>query len=378
MSKDSSELAVQFLLMSGLAEISFNPALPDGLTFLDKASQVEIKITPAKAEIDAFRPLVCRAYVSLPSSAAAHKFIASLLQKKFEVYDGMPITLPYSRYDHTVINENGTIAEGFGVPFELYPPEVQVLCDTARDLLTKAAERFVRLLRWQQDLDGPHWVFNGDPALYWKVDGENYWIVGFRVQEGTGNSPAGIEWKDEDRADLERIWNDASAEESVAHELLREAKVLQHNSPRSSFLIATAALEVGVKAYVAHVSPDTGWLLSELPSPPISKILRAYIPELQKSHGQTLDYWDKLKPLFKRVEGHATTRNKLIHTGKIKIKSDELNSYIQDVSDLLYLFDVLRGHEWAKQNLTYTLRSLLGWSASRRTRFKVIMRTGGL
>jgi hypothetical protein len=54
MSKDSSELAVQFLLMSGLAEISFNPALPDGLTFLDKASQVEIKITPAKAEIDAF------------------------------------------------------------------------------------------------------------------------------------------------------------------------------------------------------------------------------------------------------------------------------------------------------------------------------------
>jgi hypothetical protein len=136
-SKDSSELAVQFLLIGDLAEISFNPALPDGLTYLDEASQVEIKIAPAKAEIDAFRPLICRAYVSLPCSAAAHKFIASLLQKKFEVYDGMPITLPYSRYDRAVINENGTIAEGFGVPFELYPPEVQVLCDTARDLLKR-------------------------------------------------------------------------------------------------------------------------------------------------------------------------------------------------------------------------------------------------
>lgn len=159
---------------------------------------------------------------------------------------------------------------------------------------------------------------------------------------------------------------------------MREAKALECNSPRSSFLIATAALEVGVKAYVSHVSPDTSWLLSELPSPPISKILRAYVPELQKNHGRPLEYRNKLRPWFNRVEGHATTRNRLIHTGKIKITSGELNSYLQDVSDLLYLFDVLRGHEWAKQNLSYTLRNVLGWPPSRRTRFKVTMRTGGL
>jgi hypothetical protein len=376
MSINATELTVQFLLTGEPAEIIFNPALPGGLSFLDRTSQVEIKITPP--ESGPSRPLTCKAFVSLPTCTAAHKFIASLLKKKFEVYDGMPITLPYDRYGRTVIDENGAIAEGFGVPFELYPPEVQVLCDTARDLLSKAAERFVRLLRWQQNLDGPHWVFDGNPALYWKIDGKSYWIVSLRAQEGTGNSPAGIEWKDEDRADLDRIWNDALAEEAVAHELLREAKVLECNSPRSSFLIATAALEVGVKAYVSHVSPNTSWLLSELPSPPISKILRAYIPELQKAHGRPLDYWYKLKPLFKRVEEHAKTRNTLIHTGKIQIKSDVLNSYLQDVSDLLYLFDVLKGHEWAKQNLSSTLSSLLGWPPSRRTRFKVTMRAGGI
>jgi hypothetical protein len=372
-SKNSEKPIVHFLLMGGLADISFNPALPEGLRFVDEGSGVEIRITPAKPESDPFRPLICRAYVSLPTSRSAHKFIASLIARNFEKYDGMLITLPYSRRDQMLIDANGAISEGFGVPFELYPPEVQALCDTAKGLLSGVAERFARLLRWQQNLDGPHWVFASEPPLYWKTEGESYYIVGLRAQGGISNSPAGIEWKDEDRADLEGVWGDASAEEGIAHELLREAKVLQENSPRSAFLIAAAALEIGVKTYVGHVSPDTRWLMSELPSPPIHKILRSYIPELQKSHGRPLDYWDKLKPVFRRVEGYATTRNKLVHTGTIKITPEDLNSCLQDVSDLLYLFDVMRGYEWAKHNLSHTMLSTLGWPSSRRTRFIVQM-----
>jgi hypothetical protein len=245
-------------------------------------------------------------------------------------------------------------------------------------MLTKSAERFIRLLRWQQNLDGPHWVFDGNPALYWNLEGGSYRIVGFRVQEGVVNGPAGIEWKDEDRADLESVWQDVAAEESIAHELLREARALQHNSPRSAFLIATAAMEVGVKAYIAYVSPDTSWLLSELPSPPIPKILRSYIPEIERKRGNALEFWDKLRPLFRRVEGHATTRNKLVHTGAIAIDPKDLTSYLQDVSDLLYLFDVMRGYEWGKHNLSSTMRVALGWPPSRRKRFIVLFRSGGL
>jgi hypothetical protein len=240
--------------MGGLADISFNPALPEGLQFTDTSSGVKILIT---ADSDGFKPLTCRAYFSLPTSASAQKFIASILERKFEAYAGMPIKLPHLRGEQTVIEANGNIADGFGVPFEFYPPEVQSLCDAAREQLLKTSERLVRLIRWQQNLDGPHWLFAHNPPLYWKIGGDNYWAVGLRRQEITANSPAGIEWKEADRGDLAIVWNDASAEEGLAHELLREAKVLQENSPRSSFLIATTALEVGVKAYVAHVSPDT-------------------------------------------------------------------------------------------------------------------------
>lgn len=377
-SKNSEEPIVHFLLMGRLADMSFNPALSEGLRFVDQASGVEIRITPAKPESDPFKPLICRACLSLPSSAHAHKFVASLIGRNFEKYDGMPITLPYSRRDQMLIDANGAISEGFAVPFELYPPEVQALCDTAKGLLSSVAERFARLLRWQQNLDGPHWVFASEPSLYWKTKEESYHIVGFRAQGGISNSPAGIEWKDGDRADLAGVWGDASADEGIAHELLREAKVLQENSPRSAFLIAAAALEIGVKTYAGHVSPDTLWLLSELPSPPIHKILRSYIPELRKSHGGPLEYWDKLKPVFKRVEGYATTRNKLVHTGMIKINPEDLSSCLQDVSDLLYLFDVLRGYEWAKHNLSHEMLTTLGWPSSRRTRITVKMLVGGV
>lgn len=368
MSENPAEPLVHFLLIGDLAEISFNPALPEGLQFADPSSGVKILVT---AGSDAFRPLTCKAYMSLPTSARAYKFIASLLEQKFEAYAGMPITLPHSRGEQTLIDANGVIAEGFGVPFEFYPPEVQSLCDTAREQLLKTSERLVRLIRWQQNLDGPHWLFTHNPPLYWKIGGDDYWIVRFRRQQITANSPAGIEWKEADQADLAIVWNDVSAEEGLAHELLREAKVLEGSSPRSAFLIATTALEVGVKAYVAHVSPDTTWLLAELPSPPIHKILRAYIPELQKRQGRPLGYWEKLKPLFNRVAEHAVTRNRLVHAGTIEIKPEVLSEYLRDISDLLYLFDILRGHEWAKHNLSHSLLTVLGWPPSRRTRFIV-------
>jgi hypothetical protein len=363
--------------MGGLAGISFNPALPDGLTFPDSPSGIEISIKPGRPDSSAFGPLVCRAYANLPVSTAAHKFISSLLTGKFEAYDEMPVELPYEQNGRVVIAADGSISEGFGVPFELYPSDVQALCDTASEILLQKASRLIRLLRWQQNLDGPHWVFDGDPALYWNVGGGSYQTVGFRTEERIGASPAGIEWNAADRADLESVWDEPSSEESVAHELLREAKVLQEHSPRSAFLVATSALEVGVKAYVAYLSPDTSWLLSELPSPPIHKILKSYVPELHQQRGMPIGYWDKLKPWFKRVESGATTRNRLVHTGAVQIGPKDIASYVQDVSDLLYLFDILRGREWAKHNVSSAMRIALGWPSSRRTRYIVLMRAGG-
>jgi hypothetical protein len=71
------------------------------------------------------------------------------------------------------------------------------------------------------------------------------------------------------------------AEEPVAHELLREAEDNTGSNPRSALVLATAALEVGVKAYVAALIPDTRWLAFNAPSPPVALLLNRYLPTLK-------------------------------------------------------------------------------------------------
>jgi hypothetical protein len=124
-----------------------------------------------------------------------------------------------------------------------------------------------------------------------------------------------------------------------------------------------------VKIHISNIAPITTWLLMELPSPPIFKIIRTYIPQLHKEHGLELPKWGQLAPLFKIVQNFVEYRNKLTHTGPMPEGSIEgLNEFLRVVSDLLYIFDVLEGHEWAKENVRFTTCEKLGWQTKGRGR----------
>jgi hypothetical protein len=121
---ESDAVKVDFLLMGAAAGLSFNPALPDGVRFRDAASGVEIRLDVERPEHNPFQSVVSRAYVSADTSPNVHAFVSSLILGRFEPYSKMPITLPYLKQGKTLIDENGIIAKGFGVPFAMYPPEV--------------------------------------------------------------------------------------------------------------------------------------------------------------------------------------------------------------------------------------------------------------
>ena len=69
-------------------------------------------------------------------------------------------------------------------------------------------------------------------------------------------------------------------QEPVAHQLLREAWELRSSNPRSALAIGIAAAEIGVKDLIASLVPNAQWLVMEMPSPPVVKILREYLPML--------------------------------------------------------------------------------------------------
>jgi hypothetical protein len=216
-------------------------------------------------------------------------------------------------------------------------------------------------------------VFDFEPALYWRIAEGSYSIVGRKRQGGfTTRSPAGIEWTHEDQHEFTALWAQPTAEEPLAHELLREAKVALDGSPRSALLLTATALETGVKTHASKLVPDAGWLLSEMPSPPIHMMLRKYLPSLHASRGTRLADWAKLKPLFNDAAKLAEYRNDLTHTGQMPAEAlAALPGLMNSVSDLLYVLDVLEGHQWAKECVGHKTRALLGWPEPRRQRYFV-------
>jgi hypothetical protein len=369
MSEAPAEPAVEFLLDLWLQDIFFNPDLPEGITFnVGGPNAIEIKLKPRdpKRSSLALNGLDCKVKGRVEVTPDEYEFVVALLDRRFLSYPGTPIALPFERrLGHRDIDEDGTIKEGFSVPIDYFPKALQTRCDQIHNELFTKAIRFLKLLRWQQGADGSHRPVESD-ALYWRVSGDKaFYHVGRRLRGPvTTPMPAGIQWSEDDQKDFKALWNDEKAEEPLAHELLREAYSLAPSAPRSALLIAATALEVGIKSYISKVAPSTSWLLEELPAPPVHKMLRKYIPALNPS-GFGAIAWDKLSGLFNSAQKLADLRNKVTHVGQDAPPDDELYRYMQDVSDLLYILDVLNGANWAKDHVSKETRALMGWTLSR-------------
>jgi hypothetical protein len=128
------------------------------------------------------------------------------------------------------------------------------------------------------------WFFNTshlhDPvqhvSLYCNTRGKTYYAIGqYGATEGDWRND--VVWSAANCAGFSSVWKSES-EESLAHELFREAGSLIHSAPRSALLMLATALEAGVKKYISEREPVTHWLLTETQSPPILKVLRDFVP----------------------------------------------------------------------------------------------------
>jgi hypothetical protein len=365
---------IGFRLEAWLQGMIFNPARAEGLSFAIKGNpELRLSVRPMDPDNDPFgsqRGIACKVQGGFPATQSEKDFVVALLQRRFEPYGGMPIKLPYVKNGQEQISADGSIRKGFGLPFEAYPPRVQEICDNAKQVLLSAATRFLKLLIWHLQIDAPP-NFIQTSTLYWGIKGGNYHIVGLKRRKVTANSPVGITWEESDQVALQELW-DAGAEEPLAHELLREAKILSGSSPRSALLTLATALETGIKTYIAQTAPQTKGLIDRLPSPPIDQLFRNYLPALHACIGQNVPYWEKLNGLFASCQKLFKDRNDLTHARSASVEPEKLATYISTASDLLYLLDVLGGHKWAKEYVRLA-RQELGWPSPRHRRTRVSM-----
>jgi len=358
---------IHFLLTERLDGYVFNPHRPEGLSFGDAATGVELEIRAGGKEGDfgfGHRNLELRAKISCHATEHQMRFVDTLLNDRIVKPGESPVSLPYSIDQKEVVSSEGKIAEGYSPTSDFLPKDLQELCKSTGKELEKHAVRFIQLLRWLEKAEGPVKILDRSDqrfGLYWKTTQEYYHSVPWPRQGPftlmLGNF-GGLTWSSEDQQTFSQLWNTETEHEPLGHQLLREAKGIVESNHRSALLICYSALEVGIKQHITKCAPDAGWLAMYAPTPPLFKILRDYLPVL---HGgkQAFENWSAIKPEMKLVTQFVEDRNRLAHRGETI--SGSLDDYLRITEDLLFAFDVFEGHDWAKTRVSRRFGELLGW-----------------
>lgn len=209
--------------------------------------------------------------------------------------------------------------------------------------------RTMRLIRWRTNSqgrpnpirmtiwDGFKWSLDG---IEWKPVAD-YLAFTIEVHPYTGSK-----WSSE-AAQFVKAGMSADLDEPLAHELLREAWVNREENPRSSVVLAVAAAEVGFKQFASKAFPDTAWILENVPSPPLVKMLTELFPWPKltlQTNGKEWAPPDSITPVLKKA---ILLRDEIVHRGLKKLSRDTVNSVLTAVSDLLYFLDAVQSREWA-------------------------------
>jgi len=137
-------------------------------------------------------------------------------------------------------------------------------------------------------------------------------------------------------------------QEPLGHELLREAKELQHSSPRSAVLIAVSAIEVAVKSVIVSKVSDSAWFVNNMQSPPVVDILTQNFPLLFSDVNKFYEPTKK-RGLIKVIYDAVTIRNEMVHRGALPPKRKKVAEIIAAVQALLWICDYFSGNIWAEK-----------------------------
>jgi hypothetical protein len=238
-------------------------------------------------------------------------------------------------------------------PFEQNgTPSTAIVPNTVRDLfretfseLGAVSRKTALLLRWRRGLDVPliglEYVANE-----FSIDHERWVLAPTELTIRIGTASVGIPLNDQLSAQLAEVVADERPV-PTAHELLFEAQELAWSYGRSALVISLAALEVGIKDLVATLVPGSSWLVNNLPSPPVERIIRDYLPQLPvRAHLPGTSAITPSRELTDELRKAVLLRNDLVHIGRDRIDPAWLDEWLKLCESLLYAFECFGGRSW--------------------------------
>lgn len=231
--------------------------------------------------------------------------------------------------------------------FDFFPAGMRDLCIKSAEGLAGRLREFFGLLRWRlhDHISAGAQISPG--KLEWSVDGTLWRRVRMPLEVSFQVLPQ-IRLGPEVHDSLNDLV-DTNTKEPLGRDIWH---VAVHTDARTAVILAVTAVEVEVKRLISEVVPESEWLVANLPSPPIVRLIKTYLPTI-------IDIPLNRVPSSRlmRAMGDAVgLRNSFVHGGfeatggwasASNLSAKDVEEILDVSSDLLWLFDLYRGRDWA-------------------------------
>jgi hypothetical protein len=163
---------------------------------------------------------------------------------------------------------------------------------------------------------------------------------------------------EECRSNVEKLIQFQS-KQPLYHDLFREAWQNQRDNPRSAVVMGIAAAETGFKTALTDLNPTVTWIVENLQSPPLDRMLRDYMAQLPARNQINGEVRRPPIKVISTIKKGIELRNKLVHGREETVTTDEVREMLEAVRDLLYMLDYYRGHDWAMERLSHEVAASL-------------------
>lgn len=301
--------------------------------------QTSKKIPPIKESDDVG---ICRAWGTFkPSEKIKQCFISISNNELPNEMVGNAKALDY-------LKNTAKSVERIHIDFGYFPQPFKDFMRNVRFELHDVIKRTVGIFMWRCGIPGGHDpLFNG--GMSFSLDGKKWNMVppGIKIQ---GHAATILLTPERISLSLKKLINNVQ-DQPVGHQLFREAQFLRNTNPRISIVVAISALEVAVKECVSKLNPNSNWLVENLPSPDVRKLINEYIPKLLCK--TTLERVLPLpKSLNDTIRKGIQIRNQVAHLGRKAPSRESTDEILSAVQDVLWLLDICSEHDWALEYIS--------------------------
>lgn len=211
--------------------------------------------------------------------------------------------------------------------------------------LNSSIKKTIDVLRWRWDIQGPH-NYTRFKGFFWSRNGIDWNHMPGPMSAHLIATLKPLKIDEEEYKEVTNLLKDID-KEPIERELFREAWWSKTQNPRSALIMGISSAEVGFKRLTIDLQPQTEWLLSNIQSPPLTKMLKRYLSQLPAKCKIKGAVKPPPKELMRILDKAIEKRNEIVHSGSTDINSDELIDVLLAINDLLWLFEFYRGFKWA-------------------------------